>query len=231
MSDDSIEYAKNRAYEFCREQQERLDSGDITEARWFDIHKQFFTKNYLAATDPRAQSGHSGGEAVYRYTRGMILEALDRDGSFLDVGCANGHLMEMLHQWLSGMGLTVEFYGLDISEGLLELARTRLPEWRERFFLGNALYWLPPRTWDFVCVAELDYVPKNRERDLFEHFINDYVAPGGRLILGPSSVERDDRTLEECLADWGYIPTGYCEKSHLSHPALCKRMFWFDKES
>jgi ubiquinone/menaquinone biosynthesis C-methylase UbiE len=74
----------------------------------------------------------------------LVLEAIDRDGTFLDVGCANGYLMESLHRWLQGTGLTVEFYGLDISEGLLALAKARLPHWADRFFLGNALYWVPP---------------------------------------------------------------------------------------
>ena len=119
-----LKFAKNRAYKFCEEQQTALDEGRITENEWFDIHNRTFTEYYLAADNPRAQSGHSGGEALYRYTRGMILEAIHRDGDFLDVGCANGHLMEMLDKWLGGSGLSVEFFGLDISKGLAMLYLT-----------------------------------------------------------------------------------------------------------
>ena len=230
MTDPSIELVKNRAHDFCVEQQRRLDEGEITEAEWFDAYKRFFTANYLAAENPRAQAGHSGEATAYRYSRGMIIEAVHKSGSFLDVGCANGHLIEMLHRWLSGTEVDVTFYGLDISEGLLALARRRLPEWHDRFFLGNALFWEPPRQWDFVCVGELGYVPRDRERDLFEHLLNDYVAPGGRLILGPNTEERDTRAAERKLAAWGYTPTGYCEKSHGRHAALCRRMWWFDRE-
>ncbi len=226
---ESLKFAKNRAYKFCEEQQTALDEGRITEKEWFDIHNRTFTEYYLAADNPRAQSGHSGGESVYRYTRGMILEAIDSDGDFLDVGCANGHLIEMLDQWLGGSGLKVEFYGLDISEGLLDLAKRRLPQWENRFFTGNAMFWTPEKKYDFVCVAELEYVPRAREHELMEHLLSDVVAPGGRFILGPLTEEQGSREMEAMVRSWGYTPTGYCEKSHIEHRKLCKRMLWFDK--
>jgi SAM-dependent methyltransferase len=229
MPDDAIKAALNRAWEFCEEQQRALDEGRITEEQWFEIHKRFFTAHYLASDNPRAQSGHSGGEAAYRYTRGMLLEAIHRDGTFLDVGCANGHLMEMLARWLEGTGLEVEFYGLDISDGLRELAKQRLPHWADRFFLGNALHWAPPRQFDFVVTAELDYVPRDRRRDLVEHLWADCVAPGGRLILGPYGEQIEQRAIAETVRGWGFEPSGWCEKSHLTRPELCKRLLWFDK--
>ena len=159
----------------------------------------------------------------------MLLEAVDGSGTLLDVGCANGHLMEKLAQWLAGSGLKVEFYGLDISEGLLDLAKKRLPHWEGRFFLGNALHWVPPQQFDFVVTAELDYVPRDRRREFMDHLFADCVAPGGRLILGPYGEKRDSREMEETVRSWGHEPAGYCEKSHLSVPVLCKRLLWFDK--
>ena len=91
MEPDSVKYAKNRAYQFNEEQQQALEEGRITEEQWFELHYKFFTRAYLQGDNPRAQSGHSGDERDYRYNQGMILEALDRDGSFIDVGCANGY--------------------------------------------------------------------------------------------------------------------------------------------
>jgi SAM-dependent methyltransferase len=229
MTVDSIQYAINRAYRFCEEQQRALDEGRITEAEWFEVHKRFFTKHYLAADNPRAQSGHGGDEARYRYTRMMVLEAIDRGGTFLDVGCANGYLIESLHRWLSGSGLEVVFYGLDLSEGLLDLARRRLPEWQDRFYLGNALYWTPPAPFDYCCIAELGYVPRDRRQALLDRLFGQYVAAGGRLILGPFSELREDCAMERQVRAWGYAPSGYCEKSHQDREDLCRRMFWFDK--
>ena len=226
---DAFKLARNRAYQFCEAQQQALDKGRIIEQQWFDIHNQTFTQAYLAADNPRAQSGHGGDEAAYRYTRGMILEAIHKDGAFLDVGCANGHLIEMLDRWLTGTGLYVKFHGLDISQGLLELAKSRLPNWRERFFLGNALHWSPPTKFDFVHAAELHYVPRDRQRELMDHLFNDLVAPGGRLILGPDTEQAGHNTLENTVTAWGYTPAGYCEKAHQAHHDLCRRMLWFDK--
>jgi SAM-dependent methyltransferase len=230
MNVDPIKYAKNRAYQFVEQQQQALDDGRITEAEWFDINNRFFTANHLAADNPRAQSGHGGGEARYRYTRMMVLEAIHKSGTFLDVGCANGYLMESLHKWLEGSGLTVEFYGLDFSEELIALAKRRLPSWRERFFIGNALYWTPKEKYDFVYLSGTEYVPLGRQKEFIDHLFDDCVAHGGRFILGPTTEERDSRGSEERLRAWGHNPTGYCAKSHPTHEGLAKKMFWFDKE-
>lgn len=135
----------------------------------------------------------------------------------------------MLNEWLGGSGLNMEFYGLDISEGLLDLAKRRPPQWHDRFFSGNALHWTPENRYDFVCVAELEYVPKARERELMYHLFSDVVASGGRLILGPTTEKQDSRETENKGLVWGYTPTGYCEKSHIRHKGLCKRLLWFDK--
>lgn len=66
----------------------------------------------------------------------MILEAIDHDGSFIDIGCANGYPLESLDRWLQGAGIRMEFSGLEISEALLDLASRRLPQWRDRLILG-----------------------------------------------------------------------------------------------
>ena len=41
--------------------------------------------------------------------------------------------------------------------------------------------------------------------------------------------ERDNREVERKVRAWGHLPTGYCEKSHATQKALCKRLLWFDK--
>jgi hypothetical protein len=219
----------NRAYQHNEEQQRALDEGRITEQEWFDAHNSFFTERYLAADNPRAQSGHSGDESANRYTRGMLLEAIHRDGTFIDIGCANGHLMEMLGRWLSGTDVSIEFYGLDISEGLLNLAKQRLPDWDERFYLGNALYWTPSKRFDFVCIAGLGGVPRDKQKELFDRLYRDFVAPGGRLIFGPSTEVAETHEMESMVREWGYEPTGYCEKSHQQAANVRRRLFWFDK--
>jgi len=158
----------------------------------------------------------------------MVLEALHKDGTFLDVGCANGYLIECLQKWVEGSGLNVEFHGVDISEELVDLAQKRLPESAHRFCVANAVVWTPNRRFDFVHAHEISYAPRHRERKFLEHLLEDYLNPGGRVIIGPWAVGRDCTDLEERLSSWGYEPTGYLVKSQGNDPGLTRKMIWLD---
>ena len=67
----------------------------------------------------RRQSGKSGTAEDWERSRSHVADAIDRDGSFLDVGCANGYLLECLDRWTS---FEIEPYGLEISPDLAALA-------------------------------------------------------------------------------------------------------------
>ena len=215
---------------YCAELDAALESGFISEARWYEMREAATTETYLSYDNPRAQSGHGGDEARWRYTRVlMVLEAIHKDGSFLDVGCANAYLIECMERWLKVSGLSVELHGVDISEGLVDLARERLPHAAGRLYAANAVSWTPPRRFDFVHAHEISYAPRNREREFLEHLLEDYLNPGGRLIIGPWAVGRDCEDLEERLASWGYQPSGYLVKSQVGDIGLNRKMIWFDK--
>jgi hypothetical protein len=230
MSDTTLKSSINRAHGFCEEQQRLLEQHAITETEWFERHKKYFTEAYLAARDPRGQSGHGGDDARYRYTQGMLLDAIDRDGAFIDIGCANGYLMEMLTAWLAEKGRKIEAYGLDISPELVGLAKERLPLWKGRFFIGNALYWIPPRDFDIVCVRELSYVPHGKRQALLENLLENVVAARGRLIIGPYTEARDEPSLAAELTAWGHAPSGSVEKDHQDHAELVRRVLWLDAQ-
>lgn len=215
---------------YCDELSAALEDGRISEAQWYEERKKATAMAYLSRDNPRAQSGHGGDEARWRYTRvSMILEAIHRDGSFLDVGCANGYLVECLQKWVEGSGLNVEFYGVDISEELIALARKRLPDRSDRFSVANAVLWTPRRRFDFVHAHEISYAPRHLERAFLEHLLEAYLVPGGRLIIGPWAVGRDSPDLEERLSSWGHKPTGYLLKSQGDDAGLTRKMLWFDK--
>lgn len=153
--------------------------GDIDDEQWFDGTARIFDAAYLEVDNPRAQSGFGGDEARWETARRPIADAIDRDGTFLDVGCANGHLLECLVRWTTHH---IEPYGLDLSPAVAELARRRLPQWANRIFVGNALTWQPPLRFDFVR-TELVYVPAPRQAAFVRRLLDDVVAPGGRLIV------------------------------------------------
>jgi len=139
-----------------------------------------FDAAYPAADNPRAQSGFGGDEERWQTARRPIADMIDRDGTFLDIGCANGYLMECVVRWTRHR---VEPYGLELAGAVAELARQQRPQWEKRIFLGNALTWQPPMRFHFVR-AELVYVPQERQRDLLQRLLGEVVAPGGRLIVG-----------------------------------------------
>jgi 2-polyprenyl-3-methyl-5-hydroxy-6-metoxy-1,4-benzoquinol methylase len=150
---------------------------------------------YLMAATPEGQSGFGRDEAAWRQGRLEVADAVDRAGTFLDVGCANGYLAECVDAWCAERGLSVEPYGIDIAPGLVELAQRRLPGWADRFWVGNAIDWVHPegRRFDFVHTL-LDVVPVRLSRPLLDHQLASIVAPGGRLIVSQYSTRAGERT-------------------------------------
>src|SRR5215472_186136 len=81
--------------------------------------------SYLAADargDIPGGSGSGGGLARWEKKRRVLATAFDRDGTWLDVGCANGLLMETLTRWTAEKGVRVEPYGLDLSPRIADAA-------------------------------------------------------------------------------------------------------------
>jgi len=166
---------------------------------------EVYEEHYLASEDPRRQSGFGGDEARWEAARRPIVRAIDRPGTFLDVGCANGYLLESLVRWSPH---AIEPYGLDFSRRLVDVARARLPPWADRFYVGDALEWEPLRPFDFVR-TELVYAPEPRWRELVERLLARAVLPGGRLIVcGYGSPRRGvpAHPVRRIVREWGYKP-------------------------
>jgi SAM-dependent methyltransferase len=149
----------------------------------FQRHLAALGSRYLAESDPLRQSGYSGGAQRWQMERSPILDAITGDGDLLDVGCANGYLLECLVQWGTARGLELTPWGVDLSAGLIELAGQRLPQFREHFFIANAWDWLPPRRFRYVY-AVCDCVPAAFLERFVRHLLEHAVAQSGRLIVG-----------------------------------------------
>lgn len=143
--------------------------------------RRYLDPSYLNAATPQGGSGFSGTLDEWRDRRQQIVDAIDADGTFLDVGCANGFLMECVVEWCAEKGVAVEPYGFDASTAFVQRARERLPQWADRVWVGDALYADPPRTFDVVHTL-LDLVRPAQHRDLIENVLR-FVRPGGRLVI------------------------------------------------
>jgi SAM-dependent methyltransferase len=207
---------------------------EADEADWYRESCVRLTSAYLSGDNPRAQSGHSGDQKHWTRARSLIADAVDHNGAFLDIGCANGFLLECLVGWVTARGHCIEPYGLDFSAELIELARQRLPQWQDRLFIGNAIDWDPPRRYDFVR-THLEYVPGRRRGDLIRRLLERVVQPGGRLIIGTfneaTTAGQDPsgpRSTEAVVVSWGFKISGRTERPHFREPNLAYRVLWID---
>jgi len=139
--------------------------------------------SYLRGSNPFEQSGFHPGAARWRAEREPILDAIPTDGDLLDVGCANGYLLECLVAWGKDRSLRLTPYGLDQGSGLIQLARQRFQGCADHFFVGNAWDWKPTRQFRYVYML-LDIVPIDHESQHLSRVFEEFVAPGGRLIIG-----------------------------------------------
>ena len=158
------------------------NSPDEKLTTWFLTVKKTLEDAYLAHKEPWRQSGMSGPMERWTTLRKPVTDCVDRSGSFLDIGCANGFLLECCIRWTAERNIRIEPYGLDISEKLIELAKQRLPQYRDNFFTGNAFTWLPPMRFDFVR-TELVYVPAELEKQYISFLLRNHLNPGGKLLV------------------------------------------------
>lgn len=140
-------------------------------------------ESYLAEGDPIRQSGFGGGPVRWRSEREPILEAIEMDGDLLDVGCANGFLLECLVEWASERGTALTPHGLDQGAELIELAKQRLPAHKSNFHVGNAWDWESPRQFQYVYTMH-DCVPIEFLEEYIQRLLSRIVSTKGRLIIG-----------------------------------------------
>ncbi len=189
---------------------------------WFEHVRDVLETSYLSHDEPWRQSGMSGPEERWVSLRRPVADCIDRAGSFLDIGCANGYLLECCLRWTGERGIAIDPYGLDISARLVALARERLPQYADHFFVGNSFTWLPPRRFDFVR-TELVYVPGEHERQYLDRLLSSYLLPGGKLLVANYMEDHPHpergllpgchptRHILERLAELGFPRGPYCD--------------------
>ena len=183
-------------------------SPDASRDEWFASLHDTLAELYLSEPgNVYLQNGRSSGAERWRETRRCIADAVHRDGDFLDVGCANGLLLESLIRWCGERGITLRPHGIDFIAVLIDLARERHPEHAASFEVANMWYWRPTRRYDFVR-TNLEYV---REPD-WPEFVARHLpalAPGGRLIVCHYHSDRaPGRDAAALLASLGYEVVG-----------------------
>lgn len=184
-------------------------------AAWFFNLKSTLENAYLRHSEPWRQSGFSGPEERWVWLRKPIADCIEKSGTFLDIGCANGYLLECVIKWTAERGLSTVPYGLDLSKQLIELAKKRLPGYRDNLYVGNGWDWINPLKFAYVR-TELCYVPDDLRRQYIEHILKQYLEDTGELLIAEYRSRNDPTSLpwiDETLTKWGFrivrIISGY----------------------
>lgn len=199
-------------------------------AEWFAEQRQATEASYLATHDPYRQSGWSSTPERWRFGREVILDGVLNGGDFLDIGCANGLLLESLIEWAAQRDITLTPHGIDIVPALIELAQERFPEQAENFAVANAFDWQPERRYRYVH-ALLEHVPKDRQKEYLQRLLDVVVEPGGRLIVssyGSRSKNQKPLDIDFHLQMLGFRTTG-CGNSLEPDGWVATRVAWIDR--
>jgi len=215
--DEELEAAKERSWREVAAIDAAYTRGELDDGGWHAATQALIVPAYLGASTPQGGSGSTRDDAGWERSRSLLASAVGPGQTFLDVGCANGLLMESMARWAG-----VEPYGLEVSPELAALARVRLPRFADRIWIGNAIEWQPPHRFDVVRTG-LDYVPPPRRPELVRHLL----CHCDRLVVGVFNEERDDDALEAQVAAWGFAAVGRIARAH-PHPRLAYKAFWLD---
>lgn len=185
-------------------------------------------KNYLNSDKPLRQSGFLGPEEMWVACRKPIVDCVAKPGSFLDIGCANGYLLECILYWTSDRGLQIKPYGIDISEELVALARNRLSAYSGNIHVGNGMTWDPEIRFDYVR-TELDYVPEDYQKAFIKRIMTLFLNPEGVLLVGEYHSRNDVVTKwqSETLTEMGFAvsetKSGYWKEKELTRISVLPR--------
>ena len=136
-----------------------------------------------------------------------MRQVLDRLGPrrmrILDIGCGHGRFAALVHE----RGVVASYLGVDASETLLEIARTRadLPPGAEfgRADLVAAPEGVPAGPFDLVAVfGVLHHVPSEAHRLALVRSLAERLAPGGTLAVAVWRTHGDD---DRRRVDWSHL--------------------------
>ena len=211
----------------------------MSETDYYQHTLELLEDSYVMADergDLAGGSGSGGGLARWQRKRKVIAAAFDHDGTWLDVGCANGLLMETLCRWAADRNVRVEPYGLELSQRVAQRARLRLTRWAERIWSGNVMTWMPPMRFDYVTLLP-EFVPTELRGAMLVRVRDQFLKPAGRLIVScyrpgaaPGQHGRGAPSAPLLLCELGFMADGFAEVQD-EDGTLWTSVAWLDRKS
>jgi SAM-dependent methyltransferase len=207
----------------------RRDEKLNIDEKWFNSLKKDIEESYLRHKDPWKQAGFMLTEEAWTACRKPIADCLEKSGTFLDIGCANGYLVESILKWTSERGLNITPYGIDLSEKLIVRARERLPQYSSNLNAGDALNWSNPIKFDYVR-TELAYALEDSQEQYLHKIFTSYLEPNGKLLLTEYRLKQDSPNrpwMNEKINRWEFKilnqASGYYEGIELTRVLVLTR--------
>lgn len=163
---------------------------------------------------------------TWERSRRFIAGAINKDGSILDYGSANGFLLRCLQEWSPHK---IKVYGIDTDKVAIKRARKLFPSEESHFITLEEIRDNPqfPRSFDFVFWNVWDNY--NFEEEGQEELLKSLLGAinkGGRLILGFYRENKDDsKKVIERIEQLGYEFSSTEENPSGSNEVIA----WFDK--
>lgn len=199
------------------------------EKKWFDSLKDELEESYIRHNEPWKQSGFLISKDAWVKCRKPIADCIEESGTFLDIGCANGYLLECILKWIGEKGIKIIPYGLDLSRRLIDLAKKRLPQYKANLYIGNGWNWASPIQFDYVR-TEAVYVPECLQKSYIERIINLYLKERGKLLVAEYRSRKDDPKkpwVDKTLKDWGFKVTkevsGFYDNKELTRVVVLRK--------
>jgi len=198
-----------------------------------EFHVEFFTKQVTQHGDDVASVCQTPRSQRKRFAK--LLELGDfSQGSILDVGCGQGGFYDFL---IEAYG-PVDYYGFDITPGMIEIARRRHPSIADRFQVHDILSGPVDRQFDYVVsVGPMNLpIPEGNVgatmlliRAMFEHSVSGLAismtssltrrASVGTYYYNPATIlERASEITSNVRLDHTYLPHDlmlFCYKADL----------------
>jgi len=154
---------------------------------WLESLRKDISETQLKYKEPWKQAGFDLGQDDWETCRKPIAECIIKDGNFLDIGCANGYLLESIMKWTT---FKIVPWGVDLSPRVIAAAKARLKEFSDNFFTGSVTKWSSPIKFEYVR-TELDYAVVESQEQYLRQVLNSYVSENGALLLTEYRSKKD----------------------------------------
>lgn len=138
--------------------------------------REKFKEVYLAKDSPLERSGFSHSRKSFERLRRPIASIMETcQGSFLDLGCANGVLIDYLQGELTK---NFSYTGVDFVPELVQEAKKNV---KASFQVADIMNFVSSQRWDVVRF-EPCYAKGSRVKLLIEHVLENFLAEDGVAI-------------------------------------------------